>query len=107
MWSAILDDVPRAVRVSFARHAAVVVLAFRERRALGPGHARPARRRLLDGGDARALASFKLNFLNFIALPVTFGIGVDYAVNIVQRDLELRDRGGRCGAPAARSSSAA
>ena len=38
-----------------------------------------------------ALAGFKLNFLNFIALPVTFGIGVDYAVNIVQRDLELRD----------------
>ena len=27
----------------------------------------------------------KLNFLNFIALPITFGIGVDYAVNIVQR----------------------
>src|SRR5262249_40910236 len=26
-----------------------------------------------------------LNFLNFIALPITFGIGVDYAVNIVQR----------------------
>jgi predicted RND superfamily exporter protein len=27
----------------------------------------------------------RLNFLNFIALPLTFGIGVDYAVNIVQR----------------------
>jgi uncharacterized protein len=27
----------------------------------------------------------KLNFLNFIALPITFGIGVDYAVNYVQR----------------------
>ena len=27
----------------------------------------------------------KLNFLNFIALPITFGIGVDYAVNIVER----------------------
>jgi predicted RND superfamily exporter protein len=27
----------------------------------------------------------RLNFLNFIALPITFGIGVDYAVNIVQR----------------------
>jgi predicted RND superfamily exporter protein len=27
----------------------------------------------------------KLNFLNFIALPITFGIGVDYAVNIVRR----------------------
>jgi predicted RND superfamily exporter protein len=27
----------------------------------------------------------KINFLNFIALPITFGIGVDYAVNILQR----------------------
>lgn len=27
----------------------------------------------------------KLNFLNFVALPITFGIGVDYAVNIFQR----------------------
>jgi uncharacterized protein len=28
---------------------------------------------------------FKINFLNFIALPITFGIGVDYGVNIFQR----------------------
>jgi predicted RND superfamily exporter protein len=27
----------------------------------------------------------KINFLNFIALPITFGIGVDYGVNIYQR----------------------
>ncbi len=27
----------------------------------------------------------KINFLNFIALPITFGIGVDYGVNILQR----------------------
>jgi predicted RND superfamily exporter protein len=27
----------------------------------------------------------KLNFLNFVALPITFGIGVDYAMNIMQR----------------------
>jgi predicted RND superfamily exporter protein len=31
------------------------------------------------------LLKVKLNFLNFIALPITFGIGVDYAVNIVKR----------------------
>jgi predicted RND superfamily exporter protein len=31
------------------------------------------------------LADVKLNFLNFAALPITFGIGVDYAVNVVQR----------------------
>lgn len=28
---------------------------------------------------------FRINFLNFIALPITFGIGVDYGVNIFQR----------------------
>lgn len=28
---------------------------------------------------------YKINFLNFIALPITFGIGVDYAVNIFTR----------------------
>lgn len=27
----------------------------------------------------------KINFLNFIALPITFGIGIDYGVNIFQR----------------------
>lgn len=33
----------------------------------------------------------KINFLNFIALPITFGIGVDYGVNIFQR---YREEGG-------------
>ena len=30
----------------------------------------------------------KLNFFNFVALPITFGIGVDYGVNIYQRYLQ-------------------
>jgi predicted RND superfamily exporter protein len=34
----------------------------------------------------------KINFMNFAALPITFGIGVDYAVNVVQR---YRQDGGR------------
>lgn len=29
-----------------------------------------------------AVCGLRLNFLNFIALPITFGIGVDYAVNV-------------------------
>jgi uncharacterized membrane protein YdfJ with MMPL/SSD domain len=32
-----------------------------------------------------AAAQVRVNFLNFVVLPITFGIGVDYAVNIVQR----------------------
>ena len=33
----------------------------------------------------------KINFINFIAFPITFGIGVDYAVNVMAR--YLRDGG--------------
>jgi uncharacterized protein len=32
-----------------------------------------------------AWSRVRLNFLNFVVLPITFGIGVDYAINIVQR----------------------
>jgi predicted exporter len=36
-------------------------------------------------GGAGATLGIKLNFLNFVALPVTLGIGVDYAVNLFAR----------------------
>ncbi|HSN96935.1 MAG TPA: MMPL family transporter [Candidatus Nanopelagicales bacterium] len=84
MWAAIIDDVPPAVVVSLAATVLVVVIAFRAGRAalavlgaLGVGIAWMA--------GILVLLGVKLNFLNFIALPLTFGIGVDYAVNIVQR----------------------
>jgi predicted RND superfamily exporter protein len=32
-----------------------------------------------------ALTGQKLNFFNFVALPTTFGIGIDYAINIEER----------------------
>jgi predicted RND superfamily exporter protein len=34
---------------------------------------------------AAAWLPVRLNFLNFIALPITIGIGVDYAINVVAR----------------------
>lgn len=34
---------------------------------------------------AAAAFDVRINFLNFIALPITFGIGVDYGVNLVER----------------------
>ncbi len=40
----------------------------------------------------------KLNFSNFVALPITFGIGADYAINMLRRfqtDGEGRDEGER------------
>jgi hypothetical protein len=31
------------------------------------------------------MQALKLNFLNFVALPITIGVGADYAVNVMQR----------------------
>jgi len=43
-----------------------------------------------------AWVGVRTNFLNFIALPITFGIGVDYGINIYLRyRLEGRGRVGR------------
>jgi uncharacterized protein len=35
---------------------------------------------------AGALLGLKVNFLDFVALPITIGIGIEYAVNIVTRE---------------------
>jgi len=90
MWNAVLSDVPKAVAVSFLATLVIVALAFRDWRAT-----MRVILALLAGVfwtvGLLALLRVKLNFLNFIALPVTFGIGVDYAVNIVQRDQDLHD----------------
>ena len=32
-----------------------------------------------------ALAGIKVNFLDFVALPITLGLGVDYAINVAHR----------------------
>jgi len=84
MWAAIVDDVPPAIIFSLAATVLVVILAFRAGRA-----ALAVLAALLVGVGWMAgllvAMNVKLNFLNFIALPITFGIGVDYAVNIVQR----------------------
>ncbi|HVY30814.1 MAG TPA: MMPL family transporter [Polyangiaceae bacterium] len=40
---------------------------------------------------AAAVFEVKLNFLNFVALPLTFGIGVEYAINYSERLRALGD----------------
>lgn len=84
MWAAIIGDVPPAVVLSLLATILVVIVAFRAGR---PAVAVIAS--LLVGvawmAGLLVLMGVKLNFLNFIALPITFGIGVDYGVNIVQR----------------------
>lgn len=84
MWAAIVDDVPSAVVFSLLATLLVVIIAFR-----GGRPALAVIAALLVGvawmAGLLVVMKVKLNFLNFIALPITFGIGVDYAVNIVQR----------------------
>jgi hypothetical protein len=80
----VVNDVPRAVLLSFIATLLVIAVAFRA------GFAAWAIMVALVTGvvwmtGLLSVAGVRLNFLNFIALPITFGIGVDYAVNVMQR----------------------
>jgi predicted RND superfamily exporter protein len=105
---AVIEDAPRAILLSLGATMLVVAFAFRARKsawialgtllvglswmlgfmAIEASHvARGA-----GGGLRLELAGMKLNFLNFVALPISIGVGADYAVNVVQR---FRLAGGR------------
>jgi predicted RND superfamily exporter protein len=82
----VLHDIPKAAAVSLALTILSVFLAFGRGRAslevvgsLAIG--------LLWLMLLLAVFRLKINFFNFVALPITFGIGVDYAVNLMQRVL--------------------
>ncbi len=86
MLKATVHDIPKAIAFSLGLTLLAVFVTFRRGR-----HSLAVLFSLLvaTGGVALflALARIKLNFLNFAALPVTFGIGVDYSINVVQRYL--------------------
>ena len=92
MIAAIWHDGPRAVLASFAATLVLVLLSFRRWRERGLTMAG-----LLTGVawmvGTLAVLHLRLNFLNFVALPITFGIGVDYAVNVVRRYAQELDDG--------------
>jgi predicted RND superfamily exporter protein len=84
MLQAVAHDGPRVTLAAFGGVAALVLLLASRRRgavlilgvlALG----------VLWMAGAAAGAGVRVNFLNFIALPITFGIGVDYGVNLYLR----------------------
>ena len=81
-----LVDMPRSVLLSLVLTALSVALFFRRRRgtALVVGTLALALAWMI---GAMAVAGVRLSFINFIALPITFGIGVDYPVNIAGRYL--------------------
>lgn len=84
LLAAMTHDGPVVTLLSFFAVSLVVALFFRQKRAIffivGT---------LIFGilwmGGLMALFSIKLNFFNFIAIPITLGIGIDYGVNIWQR----------------------
>ena len=84
MLLAIGEEAPKAVLTSFLGTLLVVVLTFRGKRAgwitLGT----------LTLGLSYLIAFLeldhvKLNFLNFVALPISIGVGADYALNMMAR----------------------
>ena len=78
------EDAPVAILLSLVGTILVMVLAFRGR---GAGWA--ALGTLLLGVSwliaFLALRDIKLNFLNFVALPISIGVGADYALNVMKR----------------------
>lgn len=89
---AVWVDGPKAVTASFIITLCLVLFGFRARRerwltmlSLLVGIAWMA--------GALALMGMKLNFLNFVAFPITFGTGVDYGVNLVKRYAAERKAG--------------
>jgi predicted RND superfamily exporter protein len=84
MLLSISEDAPRVAFASLGGTLLVILLAFRGRRsgwvALGT---------LLCGISwlvgSLYLGHVKMNFLNFVAIPIAIGAGADYAINIMKR----------------------
>jgi predicted RND superfamily exporter protein len=90
MIRSIVRDGPVATVASLLAVLAIVLLTMRPRRAgalalcaLGVG--------VLWMIGAAGWWGVKVTFLNFVALPITFGIGVEYAVNVMARYQERED----------------
>ena len=77
-------DGPRATVGALLAVLAVVVLATRRAKASALVLASLVSGVVLTVGGAAWLDT-RLNFLNFVALPLTFGIGVEYAINLYDR----------------------
>ncbi|MCB9667794.1 MAG: MMPL family transporter [Myxococcales bacterium] len=92
MLEAIWQDGPRAIGASLVATVMLLFMAFTQwsRRLVTLAA-------LLLGvlwmGGAMAILGIKLNFLNFVAFPITFGNGVDYGVNVMRRYASEASRG--------------
>ena len=88
MLSGVTEESPKAILFAAIMTAVVVIVTFMRSKggwraiglvmlALGMG--------LAWMGGILLYAGIRINFLNFIAIPITFGIGVDYSINMVHR----------------------
>lgn len=84
MIEAIKIDGPKATLLAFSSVILLVILLFRNLSSIFTVLSGLLLGVLWMVGVIFAL-DWKVNFLNFVALPITFGIGVDYGVNIFQR----------------------
>lgn len=84
VMTAVLRDGPRATLFAFIAVCLLAIFLFRH-----PGTIGLVLFALILGvswlGGIIIGFDIKINLLNFIALPITFGIGMDYGVNIFQR----------------------
>ena len=99
MILAVAEDAPKAIVVSLLATLLIIALAFRLRRdflwvvaAVAMGFVWMVAVLAIwntnwsaIGSDAFQFAALRLNFLNFVALPITIGVGADYAGNVMQR----------------------
>jgi uncharacterized protein len=88
MIEGVIEESPKAIVLSFLGTSLVVLIAFWKGRQGGRASVLVLSALLIGivwMGASFALLDMKINFLNFIAVPITFGIGVDYAINIVNR----------------------
>jgi hypothetical protein len=101
IFADLLDGVwangPRAFGLSVLLTVLALGLAFRRMKdaALAGGALIVG---LLWLGGVMALADLKIHFINFAAIPVTIGIGADYAVNILVRARQIGRTAGAAGA---------
>lgn len=84
MIEVVVRDGPRAILYSFIATFLLLLLTF------SSGRGRVLTIATLLAGIAwmagtMAALGMKLNFLNFVAFPITFGNGVDYGVNVMRR----------------------
>jgi predicted RND superfamily exporter protein len=91
IMASISRDAPVASFASFVGVIAIVLLVLRGR--LVSLHVIGS---LVVGvlwlAGAAMLLHIKINFVNFVAYPITFGIGVDYAVNVMTRYVQDGER---------------